>query len=214
MTSTRFLALGARRSPAQPSTNGPSDSHEVPDGPPENTALPPHQRADPDHVENPAEDVAFDVTEPDEEIDDEDDEDDEGDEEPAAELGLTYDISDLFDVQYDEIDEDGNTDVGRHSGEDTPGPAGVEIETDQDYLDIDPDTSLVGSLSLHMLSEHSVSGLLHLDPEALEAHHAYLHACQPHPGALAHPVGDIRFRPGAALAVALLHLDPDEPVTA
>jgi hypothetical protein len=97
----------------------------------------------------------------------------------------------------DEVDQEEIHDMGRHTGE----PARAS-------LDEDPDVSLVGSLSLHMLSEHGITGSLHLDEAALSELHQQLHAEHD----LDHDVEDLRFNPIRALEVAMFNRSP-APVT-
>lgn len=100
----------------------------------------------------------------------------------------------------DETEAD-DTEMGKHA----------EPAIDLD-LDEDPDTALVGSLSLHMLSEHGISGALHLDEAALIGEHQRAH--REH--AQVHGIADLRFRPTRALAAAMLQYSEEEtpPLTA
>lgn len=76
-------------------------------------------------------------------------------------------------------------------------------------LDDDPDTSLVPSLVLHMLSEHGVHGVLLNDEDEAQAEHERLHQQSQQ----THTLADHRFRPGRALATAL-HEPLDAPALA
>lgn len=79
-------------------------------------------------------------------------------------------------------------------------PAGVATLT----LDEDPDTSLVGSIYLHMLSEHDVYFALGLvDDEAIEYHQQLHEEAEAAGLKIDHASGDWRFRPGRALANSL-----------
>lgn len=72
-------------------------------------------------------------------------------------------------------------------------------------LDQDPDTSLVPSLYLHLLSEHPGDGYgaLRLEDDEAVSLHARLHASDIIRGELDHAVEDWRFRPGRALEAAM-----------
>lgn len=67
-------------------------------------------------------------------------------------------------------------------------------------LDDDDDTSLVTSVILHLMSEHSVINALHLDEEQAHARHRDLHAEATH----THGDSDLRFRPLRILAMLKL----------
>jgi hypothetical protein len=91
------------------------------------------------------------------------------------------------------------TDAPTPAAPDTDKDTVKDSDTDLD-LDTDPDTSLVGSLSLHLLSEHAITGSLHLDEGALTAAHQRAHRDSKQ----IHAITDIRFRPVRALAAAML----------
>jgi hypothetical protein len=74
-------------------------------------------------------------------------------------------------------------------------------------LDDDPDTSLVGSIYLHMLSEHNCYGALRLSDDDAIALHQQLHKDQGQD----HGIADWRFRPGRALAASMLSADTPNP---
>jgi hypothetical protein len=106
------------------------------------------------------------------------------------------------DPENDDIEsEETDTAMGKHA--DPPIDLG---------LDEDPETALVGSLSLHMLSEHNISGALHLSHDALNAEHQRAH--REH--GQSHGIADWRFRPTRALAAAMLQYNEEEtpPLTA
>lgn len=81
-------------------------------------------------------------------------------------------------------------------------------------LNEDPNTSLVGSVLLHVLSEHPRSTIDLLDEPAVIAEHLRQHENEPHE----HDLEDERFRPRRALAAAIgeqrfhpTHAAPEQP---
>lgn len=64
----------------------------------------------------------------------------------------------------------------------------------------DPDTSMVTSMRLHLISEHFVLDALGMDPADAHAMHIDLHTRTMQ----AHPVSDTRFRPGRILALLMV----------
>jgi hypothetical protein len=65
----------------------------------------------------------------------------------------------------------------------------------------DPDTSMVESLQLHLVSEHGLAQALHMDKLAAEAAHRRAHHVKDddHQAQQSHPLIDHRFRPGRVL---------------
>lgn len=66
----------------------------------------------------------------------------------------------------------------------------------------DPDTSMVESLQLHLVSEHGLAAGLHMDRMAAESAHRRAHQHDDedaHQGEQGHPLHDHRFRPGRVL---------------
>lgn len=70
----------------------------------------------------------------------------------------------------------------------------------------DEDTSMVESLALHLMSEHQQWAALQLDEQEAVDLHVALHADQ----VCDHPVDDLRFRPGIALAGMLRRIEQHE----
>lgn len=66
-------------------------------------------------------------------------------------------------------------------------------------LDTDPETSLVGSLYLHLLGEHNCYDALRLDDDDAVTMHDDLHSHGDYP----HEAGDLRFRPARAMAASI-----------
>lgn len=69
-------------------------------------------------------------------------------------------------------------------------------------LDDDPETTLVGSIFLHLLSEHGVYHALSMSDDDAIAFHDELHTRLDGPRQR-HPVTDWRFRPKRALATSM-----------
>lgn len=83
-------------------------------------------------------------------------------------------------------------------GEDSPTPLlGPARLTTGRPLAEDPDTSMVDSVRLHLISEHTVIDALTLDPADAAALHTELHMTEQ----FEHPLTDLRFRPGRILAL-------------
>lgn len=78
-------------------------------------------------------------------------------------------------------------------------------------LEADPDTSMVTSLRLHLVSEHDVWEGASLKADDAAALHAHLHAHGGHEDdQWGHHAGSTQFRPGRALAgIASRYADPD-----
>jgi hypothetical protein len=106
--------------------------------------------------------------------------------------GAEFDIAEYDDEEDDEQDE---------QDEDTEDPNDGRLDEDDTdlSLDEDPDTSLVGSLYLHLLSEHNCYRALALSDDAAIELHQQLHR----EAGQNHGIADRRFRPGRALAVSL-----------
>ncbi len=80
----------------------------------------------------------------------------------------------------------------------------LQEDLDANYeLNEDPDTSLVGSIYLHLLSEHNCYEALRLSDDDAIALHQQMHKDQ----AQSHPISDWRFRPGRALAASMRGCD-------
>jgi hypothetical protein len=69
-------------------------------------------------------------------------------------------------------------------------------------LSTDPDTSMVESLQLHLVSEHGLAPGLHMDRMTAESAHRRAHQHDDedgHQGEQGHPLNDHRFRPGRVM---------------
>lgn len=64
-----------------------------------------------------------------------------------------------------------------------------------EYLDDDPDTSLVTSLRLHLISEHAIGEAITKPEGGLDRLHRQLHLA----GEQTHVQNDFRFRPGRVM---------------
>lgn len=128
---------------------------------------------------------------------------------------------------------EGHTDLdadGTFLGVDLDTELGPDVEADEDLagnlaedecelpLGADPDTALVGSIFLHLLSEHERLDALHLNEQEAMALHDGLHLKQAEEGTEEHPVADLRFRHRRAMAAAMrcavMDQEADEAVLA
>lgn len=72
----------------------------------------------------------------------------------------------------------------------------VEVSTDEIPVMMDEAASMVGSLPLHLISEHAIEHALHLDLDEAQRQHETLHLLI----SQNHPVDELRFRPERILA--------------
>lgn len=156
------------------------------------------QPDDPTNI--PEEDLDPDLIEPDDDLDPDDTDDDADDADDAEEdvLPLPEPGAPLAPGHYaifDVADESDTREEPQEGGE------GLSLESD-------PETSMVGSVFLHLLSEHQLYEALHLEEDEARLLHERMHA----QAALLsitidHDVADLRFRPRRALAASMRHAD-------
>lgn len=107
-------------------------------------------------------------------------------------------VDDSDDSEPDDVEEPEPDNDDDQDDDENPATANPPVDW-VGMLDDDPDTSLVASLHLHLLSEHYHHGALSLDDDEATAIHERLHVEADHE----HWISDTRFRPGRALVVCL-----------
>jgi hypothetical protein len=171
------------------------------------------QPDDPTNI--PEEDLDPDLIEPEDDLDAEDTDDDAEDGGDVKEASVDDEVLPLPEpgapllpghyAGFDVADESTDT-------LDTADTANTREEPQEDgqdlSLDADPETSMVGSVFLHLLSEHLLYEALHLEEDEARLLHETIHAQAAFQSiTIDHDLSDLRFRPRRALAASMRHAD-------